>query len=397
MGVKARRVWRGSTMFVLDDLLPMAEMDSRGFRRLRPGAEGVLKLLLNGTRRDGTANASALASKRVRELMASDPDGVAAAAALYGPARRALLRGAARVVRGGWDRRAMLTVQAWAVLRGLIEPRVLADRLYFRLGGSRRCPIAHAILAGGRRIPGDLDEWLQLVRREHIVHEPAADATSIAARSRSAHILDISLPLAPDMPVSHRNPRFEVRPVMRRTAGDATDVSELRLGSHSGTHVDAPAHLLDHGASAEALELNALLGDAFVVDLRSVAGHIDGEALDRCDVPPRVERLLIRTRNSDARPAIPDEWWQDYIGLSSDGAGWVANRNLLLVGIDGPSIEPFDTPGRPTHRLLLEAGVVILEGLDLAAVQPGRYRLACLPLRLVGLDGAPARAVLIRD
>ncbi len=170
VGVKARRIWRGSTLFVHADLLPMAVIDPRGFRRLRPGAEGLFKLLLNGTRRDGRPNEDGLREKHVRELLRSDPDGYVQAAGLFGPARHAVVVGARRAAANGWDRRAMVAVQTWMMLRALLEPGVLFSRLRFRLHGRHACPVVEAILDGGRRIPGgDADAWLAKVAVDHLV------------------------------------------------------------------------------------------------------------------------------------------------------------------------------------------------------------------------------------
>jgi hypothetical protein len=170
MGIKARRIWRGSTLFVLEDLLPMAFVDARGFRRLRPGAEGFFKLLLNGTRRDGRANEAGMRAKHVRELLRADPEGVRQAARLLGPARRAAVIGASRAAEGGWDRRAMLAVEGWALLRALGEPRVSLPRLQFRLRGRASCPVVAAILGQGRRIPADRDAWLRRLAEDHVIY-----------------------------------------------------------------------------------------------------------------------------------------------------------------------------------------------------------------------------------
>jgi hypothetical protein len=177
MGVKAQRVWRGATLFELEDLLPMAVFDERGFRRLRPGAEGLFKLLLNGTRRDGGANESGLRGKRVRELLAADPEGVREAAALLGAARRPALRGARRAAAGGWDRAAMLAVEGWAFLEAVRVPRVSLARVRFRLRGRATCLVVEAILGEGRRIPADRNAWLRSLARNHavFVDQPSAE------------------------------------------------------------------------------------------------------------------------------------------------------------------------------------------------------------------------------
>ena len=169
VGVKARRIWRGSTLFVHADLLPLAVLDPRGFRRLRPGAEGVFKLLLNGTRRNGRPNADGLREKHVRELLRADPDGVIQTARLFGPAQRAVVVAARRAAADRWDLRAMLAVQTWMMFRALLRPRVLLSRLRFRLYGRHACPVVEAILVGGRRIPGDVDTWLARVAVDHVV------------------------------------------------------------------------------------------------------------------------------------------------------------------------------------------------------------------------------------
>jgi hypothetical protein len=169
MGVKAQRMWRGATIFELDDLLPMVVVDERGFRRLRPGAEGLFKLLLNGTRRDGGPNETGLQAKHVRELLAGDPEGARQAAGALGSARRAVLRGARRAAAGGWDRAAMLAVEGWAFLQAVRHPSVSLARIRFRLRGRATCPVVEAILGEGRRIPPDRDGWLQLLARNHQV------------------------------------------------------------------------------------------------------------------------------------------------------------------------------------------------------------------------------------
>ena len=169
VGVKARRIWRGATLFVLDDLKPLMVLDARGFRRIRPGAEGVFKLLLNGTRWDGSPNRDSLRIKRVSELLREDPVGVRMAAELFGPARDTVVRAAQRAAVGEWDRRAILAVEGWALLRALRSPVVAAKRVRFRLRAKTTCPVISTLLRDHRRIPDDRETWLRLVAASHPV------------------------------------------------------------------------------------------------------------------------------------------------------------------------------------------------------------------------------------
>jgi len=163
-------------------------------------------------------------------------------------------------------------------------------------------------------------------------------------------------------------------------------LSRLVFGSHSGTHVDAPLHFIGEGGSIDQLSLDALIGPALVVDARGVAEEIGAELVER-ELPAHCERVLFSTRNS----ALWNEpgFRSDFVGISPQAASLLVERGVRLVGIDYLSV------GAPeTHRELLAHDVVLLEGLDLHGVAAGRYRLICLPLRIAGADGAPARAVL---
>ncbi len=174
MSVKQRKVWRGSALFEIEDLLPLFEMDPRGFRRLVFGAEGVLKLLLNGTRRGGRPDWEAIRAKKVVELIRQDPAGVRKVAPLFGWAQRALLRGADSVTTGRWDRRAMSTIEARALLRALKDPGGSIERLRFRLKGQNSCLVVRTLLTHQRRIQGDRDRWLEEVVRTHDIDQPVA-------------------------------------------------------------------------------------------------------------------------------------------------------------------------------------------------------------------------------
>ncbi len=177
MGTKARRFWRGSTLFVLDDLLPMTILDSRGFRRLRPGAEGLFKLLLNGTRPGGRRHEVGLEAKGVRGLLRADPEGVREAARLFGPARRAAIVGARAAAAGGWSRPAMMAVEGWALVRAAGHPRASLTRFRFRFrfSGRATCPVVKAILEQGRRIPPDRATWIEQLAADHPVHYAGPD------------------------------------------------------------------------------------------------------------------------------------------------------------------------------------------------------------------------------
>jgi arylformamidase len=220
-------------------------------------------------------------------------------------------------------------------------------------------------------------------------------------------IIDISRPIDPDTPVWPGDPPVLVQPVARLEAGDPAAVSRLVLGTHTGTHVDPPAHFIAGGVTVDALPLDLLVGPAVVADFSAVPS-IDAGALEALALPAGTTRVLLKT---EARAASAGSG-----ALTVDGARWLVERGIRVVGADTLSIEPGgEDPGAeapppgeqfpsgeagealeyPVHRILLGNGVVIVEGLDLAAVAPGPYQFVCLPLRITGGDGAPARAVLL--
>lgn len=208
-------------------------------------------------------------------------------------------------------------------------------------------------------------------------------------------IIDISLPIGPDLVVWPGNPAPRVRPTARLARGGTSNVSEICLGSHTGTHVDPPFHTLDDGATADQLPLDALVGAVEVLDLTGVADSIGPAHLEGALPARAVDRVLFKTRNSMRWHAALPAFSPDYVSLSLEGARWIVERGIRLVGTDFLSIEAHGAPGHPTHGALLRAGIVIVEGLDLSSVSAGGYTLVCLPLKIVGADGAPARAVLL--
>lgn len=203
-------------------------------------------------------------------------------------------------------------------------------------------------------------------------------------------LIDITVPIRDGMFVYDGDPTVTLTRVKSIEDGQVANISRLDFGVHSGTHIDAPLHFIDGGPAAEQLPLEPLLGPAYVVDATSVPNDMDAEALAGLDLPDGAERILFKTPNS--RLWGKDQFSQEFAHLTGSGAQFLLDRGVKLVGLDYLSVGDPDA-----HRLLLGAGVIAMEGLDLRAVEPGHYRLVCLPLKIVGSDGAPARAVLIKE
>jgi arylformamidase len=209
-------------------------------------------------------------------------------------------------------------------------------------------------------------------------------------------IYDISVPVAPGVtPVYEGDPGIEVGSWHSIARGDAANVSVLNLGAHTGTHVDAPAHFIEGAPGVISLRLDALVGEARVVEIPSDARAV-GESHVREFVPEGCARVLFKTRNSDFWDDPRGRFREDFTYIEPAAARALVSRGVRLVGIDYLSVERFGSEDFGTHQTLLSAGVVILEGLDLRAVAPGAYELICLPLRIAAGsgDGAPSRAVL---
>jgi arylformamidase len=202
-----------------------------------------------------------------------------------------------------------------------------------------------------------------------------------------SRLIDITVPLRDGMVHYEGNPGVHLERVLSIEGGDGANVSRLDFGVHSGTHVDAPLHFFDDGGGAETLPVHPFLGPAHVVDATSVASVLSAEAMRGLDIPEGSERILFKTRNSQLWAS--DEFTRDFVRLDGSGAGHLIGLGVRLVGIDYLSIGDHDA-----HVALLGGGVAVLEGLNLGAVEPGPYRLVCLPLSIVGSDGAPARALL---
>jgi len=199
-------------------------------------------------------------------------------------------------------------------------------------------------------------------------------------------IVDVSREIFDGMPCFPGDPPFSCRPlsVLDENDPESCATSSLSLTSHTGTHLDAPAHFIPGGETVDRVPLEILCGPARVIDLTDRAPSISEKALAACGLDG-VERLIIKTGSGDAH-------------LTLDGARYLKRTSRVrLVGIDSLSIEAQASPGHPVHKALLggDEPIYIIEGLDLTAAQAGDYRLVCLPLKTRGLDGAPARVILV--
>jgi arylformamidase len=204
---------------------------------------------------------------------------------------------------------------------------------------------------------------------------------------------DISLPISAELPVWPGDPTIMLERVSKIEDGANANVSRLALSVHTGTHIDAPHHFLADGNTVEQIPLNIFTGRAYVAYLPD-ADLITADILREAEIPPRTRRILFKTRNSEIWVRGEKEFQTDFVALSPDAAQYLVDRRVKLVGVDYLSVAPYGD-SRPTHEILLRAGVVIVEGLNLSPVSQGRYTLYCLPLNLQGVDGAPARAILI--
>jgi arylformamidase len=203
-------------------------------------------------------------------------------------------------------------------------------------------------------------------------------------------LIDVSVPLDANLPNYPGNTPFTLEPIKRIARGDSSNVSSLHMSAHAGTHVDAPRHFFDTAAGTDALPLDLLCGRTRVIEIRSRKG-IGSDELAAIDLSEDV-RVLIKTANS--RLWGSPEFHQDYLGVTEAGARHIVDHGIKLVGVDYLSVEEFRKPGAPAHHVLLGGGTIVIEGLNLRDVDPGIYEMFCLPLRIVGADGAPARVVL---
>jgi arylformamidase len=207
-----------------------------------------------------------------------------------------------------------------------------------------------------------------------------------------SRIYDISVPIRTGGLVYPGNPEIEIALQQAVAKGAGANVSIIRFGSHTGTHADAARHFFDDGQSVDLIPLERLIGPALLLSFPDDLRAIGAADLRKHDLKGQT-RILLRTRNSAL--LSQKEFVRDYTYLAPDGAQYLVDNGVELVGIDYLSIEQFHSGHHMTHRTLLARSVVILEGLDLSVPPPGEYQLICLPLRIQGCDGAPARAVLI--
>lgn len=201
---------------------------------------------------------------------------------------------------------------------------------------------------------------------------------------------DVTLPLREGMMFFPGDPPFTMSPVFRTSRGDVFNLSALTMCTHTGTHVDPPAHYLDGAPTVDLIAPEVLIGPGTVLDLRGKT-RIDRKALEsfgRFDCT----RVLFKTDNGPK--LLEPDFQEDYVHLTEDGAAFLIDRGVRMVGMDYLSVERFHSPGAPVHRALLGAGVLVVEGLDLREVPPGHCKVYCLPLRILGGDGAPARVIL---
>jgi len=203
------------------------------------------------------------------------------------------------------------------------------------------------------------------------------------------HIIDISLPVHPNMPIYPGNKPTAFTPIVKPSGSQLTSIT---IDSHAGTHIDAPSHAGITNKTMDDFELETFYGPARVIEIYNEA-LITAKDLENENIQAG-ERILFKTDNSlRGFEAFHDTW----TALSSDAATYLADIGVKLVGIDWFGIKQKDAPDNGAHTNLLERGIPILEGIDLSGAEEGTYTLSAFPVAYQGIDGAPARAVLIKD
>lgn len=205
--------------------------------------------------------------------------------------------------------------------------------------------------------------------------------------------IDISVPLRDGMVHWPGDPPISIKRVKDMEQGDTVNLSMIAMGAHSGTHIDAPLHFIQQGEGVDEMPLDATVGRARVIEIRDPES-IKPEELLRHHIR-RGERILFKTRNSSSAWQT-NVFVEDFVFISDEAASFLVERGVRIVGVDYLSVGSFKRGGSHVHKILLRAGIWIIEGLDLSQVSHGNYELICLPLKLKQGDGAPARAILRR-
>lgn len=207
-------------------------------------------------------------------------------------------------------------------------------------------------------------------------------------------LIDISLTLSEDLPTWPGDPAIKLERISEIQSGADANVTHLSMTVHAGTHVDAPEHFLDKQGTVDDLPLDLLVGPAAVVEIQT-REQITRKDLQSAGIAPHTRRLLFKTPNSRGWSEGNRTFQEDFVAISAGAAEYLVERGVEVIGVDYLSVAPFHEPV-PTHQILLEAGVLIIEGLDLSRAEPGDYSLLCLPLKIKDSDGAPARVLLMR-
>ena len=207
---------------------------------------------------------------------------------------------------------------------------------------------------------------------------------------------DITVPISQDMLIWPGDPKVTLRQVSSISKGAESNITQLRMSVHTGTHIDAPKHFLDDGNTIDRISLEQLIGPVFVMVFEEEISLITKETITKhkdFDILSDIKKVLFKTRNSRLWHSDNKAFREDFVGLDHSAAQLLADLGMELVGVDYLSIATFNETEEP-HKILLEQGVVLLEGIDLTGVPQGSYEVYCLPLLLQGCEGSPARVIL---
>ena len=206
--------------------------------------------------------------------------------------------------------------------------------------------------------------------------------------------IDISLTLKSNMvhwPTDHP---FSIERVRDMDEGDTVNLSKITLGAHSGTHVDAPVHFIKGAKGVDQISIDSLIGPARIIEITDAATIKEKELAGHGI--KKGERILLRTRNSISKILYNDAFAEDFVYMEKDAVEFLVTRGIKTLGVDYLSVGGYKKDGPDVHRMLLGAGILIIEGLDLTEALPGSYYMICLPMKILDSDGAPARAIVKR-